>query len=420
MPLYHYKGLNSKGKQTTGVVDADNPRDLKEQLRRDGVFISEYVETTRGGEKRKVGGEKQGSEDFDLGSLLTRISIMEVAEITRQLSTLARAGIPVVEAIAAISEQLENKKLKAVMSRVKRDVSEGASLASALREHPKVFGDLYVNMVHAGESSGNLDVVFDRLADFTESQVRLRAKLMGALMYPIIMAGLGMVIVSLMMLFVVPKISEMFDEMGAELPLITRILIGSSNFAQTFWPLILLGGIVGVGAFARWRRSEDGKPKWDRFVLRVPVFGPLIRMLNIARFARTLSTLLASGVPILSAMTICRSVLTNNVLGDAVDEAREAVKEGQSIADPLKRSGQFPAMVTHMVAVGEKSGELEGMLGNVADSYEIQVDSKITQLTSVMEPVVIVIMGISVAFLVFAILMPMMQMNEVIANGGAG
>ncbi|MEZ4269121.1 MAG: type II secretion system inner membrane protein GspF [Myxococcota bacterium] len=418
MPLYHYKGLNSKGKSTAGVVDADNPRDLKEQLRRDGVFISEYVETTRGGEKRKVGGEKQGSKDLDLRGMMTRISVMEVAEITRQLSTLARAGIPVVEAIGAIAEQLENKKLKAVMSRVKRDVSEGAALANALREHPKVFSDLYVNMVHAGESSGNLDVVFDRLADFTESQVRLRAKLMGALMYPIIMAGLGMVIVTLMMLFVVPKISEMFDEMGADLPLITKILIGASDFAQTFWPLIFLVGVFGSGAFSRWRRSEEGKPKWDRFVLKVPVFGPLIRMLNIARFARTLSTLLASGVPILQAMTICRSVLTNHILGVAVDDAREAVKEGQSIADPLKRSGQFPAMVTHMVAVGEKSGDLESMLGNVADSYEIQVDSKITQLTSVMEPVVIVIMGISVAFLVFAILMPMMQMNEVISSGG--
>ncbi len=418
MPLYHYKGLNSKGKQTAGVVDADNPRDLKELLKRDGVFISEYVETTRGGEKRKVGGDKHGSKDVDLRSMMTRISIMEVAETTRQLSTLAHAGIPVVEAIGAIADQLENKKLKAVMSRVKRDVNEGASLANALREHPKVFSDLYVNMVHAGESSGNLDVVFDRLADFTESQVRLRAKLMGALMYPIIMAGLGMIIVTLMMLFVVPKISEMFDEMGADLPLITKILIGASDFAQTFWPLIILLAVVGTGTFSRWRRSEAGKPKWDHFVLKVPVFGPLIRMLNIARFARTLSTLLASGVPILLAMTICRSVLTNDILGVAVDDAREAVKEGQSIAEPLKRSGQFPAMVTHMVAVGEKSGALESMLGNVADSYEIQVDSKITQLTSVMEPVVIVIMGISVAFLVFAILMPMMQMNEVISAGG--
>lgn len=418
MPLYHYKGLNTKGKQTAGVVDADNPRDLKEQLKRDGVFISEYVETTRGGEKRKVGGDKHGSQDVDLRSMMTRISIMEVAETTRQLSTLARAGIPVVEAIGAIAEQLENKKLKAVMSRIKRDVNEGASLANALREHPKVFSELYVSMVHAGESSGNLDVVFDRLADFTESQVRLRAKLVGALMYPVIMAGIGMVIVTLMMLFVVPKISEMFEEMGADLPLITKILIGASDFAQTFWPLIILLGVGGTGAFSRWRRSEDGKPKWDRFVLKVPVFGPLIRMLNIARFARTLSTLLASGVPILSAMTICRAVLTNHVLGVAVDDAREAVKEGQSIADPLKRSGQFPAMVTHMIAVGEKSGDLESMLGNVADSYEIQVDSKVMQLTSVMEPVVIVIMGISVAFLVFAILMPMMQMNEVISAGG--
>ncbi|MGM0576675.1 MAG: type II secretion system inner membrane protein GspF [Myxococcota bacterium] len=419
MPIYEYKGLDKRGKQTHGVMDADNPRALKERLRRDGVFLSQYVETDRGGKKRKVGGEKAGSREVQVLDALRRVKIMEVAEVTRQMATLIRAGIPMVDAIGAIAEQLENPKFKHVLSQVKRSVSEGSSLASALKEHPRIFGDLYVNMVHAGESSGNMDVVFDRLADFTEAQVRLRAKLMGALMYPIIMMGLGLVIVTLMMLFVVPKISEMFEEMGAQLPLITRILIGSSEFFQTFWPLIFLLGIGGAIYWSRWRRSEKGKPKWDAFTLKVPIFGPLIRMLNVARFARTLSTLLGSGVPILTAMNIVRSVIGNHTLSEVVDEAREAVKEGQSIADPLKTSGEFPPMVCHMVSVGEQSGELEAMLGNVADSYEIQVDSKITQLTSVLEPVMIVVMGVSVAFLVFAILMPMMQMNEVIASGGA-
>ena len=419
MPIYEYKGLNAKGKNVNGVVDADNPRSLKEKLQRDGIFLSQYTETDRSGGQRSVGGEQQGSAD--VGSFLSRfkrIKVIEVAEITRQLSTLIHAGIPVVESLNAVSDQLENQRLKRVVSQIKRAVSEGSSLKDALAVHPTVFAPLYINMVGAGEQSGSLDIVFERLSDFTESQVRLRAKLMGAMMYPIIMMVLGLIIVSLMMLFVVPKISEMFEEMGAELPFITQLLIGASEIFQTWWPVIFLLTIGGVVGFGRWRRTEAGKAKWDRFVLKVPVFGPLIRMLSISRFARTLSTLLASGVPILSAMTIVRSILTNETLAVAVDDARDAVREGEPIAEPLKRSKQFPPMVTHMIAVGEKSGQLESMLGNVAQSYEIQVDSKIQALTSVLEPVMIVFMGGAVAFLVFAILMPMMQMNEVVSGGG--
>ena len=418
MPIYDYKGLSSKGKNVSGVLDADSPRALKERLQRDGVFLSQYVETSRGGGKRKVGGEQAGSRDVSLAQTLRRIKVIEVAEVTRQLATLLHAGIPMVESLSAVTEQLENPKLKAVMSQVKQSVSEGASLALALKEHPKVFPNLYVNMVDAGENSGNLDIVFQRLSEFTEGQVRLRAKLMGAMTYPIIMVGLGLAIVTMMMLFVVPKIAEMFDEMGAQLPLITRMLIGASEFMQTFWPLLIVGSVAGVYGFKRWRRSEAGKPSWDRFVLKVPVFGGLIRMLSIERFARTLGTLLASGVPILTAMDIVRTIVTNETLAKVIDDAREAVQEGEPIAEPFIRSREFPPMVTHMIAIGERSGQLEPMLANVADSYQIQVDSKIAQLTSVLEPVMILFMGASVAFLVFAILMPMMQMNEVIASGG--
>ena len=421
MPIYEYKGLNAKGKNVSGVADADSPRSLKDKLQRDGVFLSQYVETGRKGDQRKVGGVQAGSQDVSsLRASLKRIKIIEVAEVTRQLSTLIHAGIPVVESLTAVGDQLENQKFKRIMTQVKQMVSEGASLKDALAQHPKVFPELYVNMVGAGETSGNLDVVFDRLSDFTENQVRLRAKLMGAMMYPVIMMGLGFVIVTLMMLFVVPKISEMFEEMGAELPFITQVLISTSEIFQDFWYLIFALIVGGIWGFNRWRKSETGRPVWDRMVLKIPVFGPLIRMLSISRFARTLSTLLASGVPILTAMNIVRSILTNETLAVVIDDAHDAVKEGEPIADPLKRSKQFPPMVTHMIAIGEKSGQLESMLGNVADSYEIQVDSKITQLTAVLEPVMILVMGAAVAFLVFAILMPMMQMNEVISSGGGG
>jgi len=418
MPVYEYKGLNAKGKQTKGVLDADSPRDLKDRLKRQGVYMSEYVETDRGGKRRKVGGEQAASQDVSLGQMMRRITLFEVAELTRQLATLSRAGIPLVESLAALTDEHDNPKLKRVMSQVKRSVSEGMSLANALQAHPTVFPPIYVNMVNAGETSGNLDIVLDRLATLTESQVRLRGKLMGALMYPIIMVFLGGVIITLMMLFVVPKMAEMFEEMGAQLPMVTRILITFSEFVAGWWPLIFLTMIGGFVGFTRWRKSETGKPTWDRFTLQVPIFGPLIRLLNVARFARTLSTLLASGVPILTAMSIVESIMDNHVLASVVESAREAVKEGSAVADTLRQSGEFPAMVCHMVAIGERSGELESMLGNVADSYEAHVDSKVQMLTSVLEPVMIVIMGGAVAFLVFAILQPMMNMNELFASGG--
>ncbi|MDP6943750.1 MAG: type II secretion system inner membrane protein GspF [Myxococcota bacterium] len=420
MPIYEYKGLNAKGKQTNGLLDADSPRDLKDRLKRQGIYMSEYVETDRGGKRRKVGGEQTGSKEVSFADMIRRITLLEVAELTRQLATLSRAGIPLVESLAALTDEHENPKLKRVMSQVKRAVSEGSSLANALQAHPTVFPPIYVNMVNAGESSGNLDIVFDRLATLTESQVRLRGKLMGALMYPVIMVFLGGIIITLMMLFVVPKMAEMFEEMGAQLPAVTRILIGFSEFVSDWWPLIFLSLIGSVVGFNRWRVSESGKPTWDAFTLRVPIFGPLIRMLNVARFARTLSTLLASGVPILTAMSIVESIINNHVLSSVVEEAREAVKEGSAVADTLKQSGEFPSMVCHMVAIGERSGELESMLGNVADSYEAHVDSKVMALTSVLEPVMIVVMGGAVAFLVFAILQPMMNMNELFASGGLG
>jgi general secretion pathway protein F len=417
MPIYEYKGLSKKGKSVTGLVDADSPRELKERLKREGTFLTQYTETGRAGEKRTVGGEKAGSREVEL-SLFKRIKLIEVAEFTRQLATLVRAGIPVVDALSALSEQLENEKFKRVTSQVKRAVSEGASLGDALRAHPKVFPPLYSNMVGAGESSGNLEAVFARLADFMEGQVKLRSKLMGAMMYPLIMMGLGFIIVTMMMLFVVPMIKDIFDEMGKELPFITKVLIGTSDFFVDYWWLIFSVVIGGIVWFLRWRKSESGKPRWDRFTLKVPIFGPLIRMMSIARFTRTLATLLASGVPILSAMNIVRTIITNSVLANVVEDAREAVKEGQSIAEPLRRSKEFPSMVTHMIAVGEKSGELEAMLGNVADSYEVQVEGRVAALSSVLEPIMIVVMGAAIAFLVFAILMPMMQMGSLGRDGG--
>lgn len=411
MPIYEYKGLSTKGKAVAGVLDADSPRSLKERLGREGVFLSEYVESRGGAETRRAG-QQAGSREVRFGAMFQRVKLVELSEMTRQLATLIRSGIPLVEAIGAIADQLENPLFKRIMSQVKRAVSEGSSLANALGKHPKVFSTLYINMVAAGEQSGMLDTVFDRLSDFLESQVKLRTKVKGAMMYPIIMLCIAGLIIALMTLLVIPKMQDLFERMGKELPFLTEMMIALSEFMQSFWWLLLILLIGAVVLWSRWKKSEAGKPKWDAFVLKLPVFGHLIRLTSVARFARTLATLLAAGVPILNALAITRSIVENHVLSEVLEEAREAVKEGHPIAEPLRRSGEFPAMVCHMIAVGERSGELEQMLGNVANSYELQVDSKVSSLTSVLEPMMIVVMGGIVGLMALAVMLPLMDMGN--------
>ncbi|GMV41237.1 MAG: hypothetical protein AMXMBFR64_29530 [Myxococcales bacterium] len=420
MAVFEYKGLNAKGKPVTGVLDADNPRVLKMNLRKDGIFLTEYAETDKGGAKKAVvkGTLKTaGSKDVELGRMFQRVKLMDVAIVTRQLATLIKAGIPVVDSLSATIDQTENPKLKSVLTAVRQQINEGSSLANALAQHPKTFSEMFVNMVRAGESSGTLDLVFLRLADFIEGQVKLRTKLIGSMMYPVIMVVLGFVIVSLMMVFVIPKITEMFAEMGATLPWQTRMLIGASDFFRSWWFLIF--GAMGGAAwwFRKWKAGEAGRARWDGMILKFPIFGELNRMIAITRFSTTFGTLLASGVQLLVALDIVKSVLNNVVLAQVIDDARTGIREGESIAGPLKRSGQFPPMVTHMIAIGEKSGQLTEMLTNVSSAYEAQVESRVGQLTAVLEPVMLVLMGIGVAFLVFAILMPMLQMNEAISGG---
>ena len=417
MPVYEYIGRTQGGKTVKGVLDVDSVRALKMALRRDRVFLTEYKETSAkgGGAAVKAGvKQKAGSRDVDFNEMLTRISPMDVAEMTRQLATLVRAGVPLVDSMSAIVDQTENPKLKRVLAQVRTDLNEGASFHKALEKHARVFGPTYVNMVRAGESSGTLEIVLSRLADFTESQVRLRNRIIGALTYPVIMLIISLLIVAAMMILVVPKITIMFEDLGAELPLITRVLIFLSDMMTNWWPLMVLAAVGAWVAFERWRRTEDGEERWDRMLLKVPVLGDLVRKIAIARFSRTLSTLLSSGVPLLTAMEIVENVVANRVLAAVLSEARVAIREGDTISGPLKRSSEFPPMVVHMVSIGERSGELENMLKNVSDSYENQVDSRVQALTSILEPIMIVGMGILVAFLVAAILLPMMKLTSAV------
>lgn len=404
MPVYAFKGFDAAGKNVSGTRDADSPKAIKLVLRKEGLFPTEIKES-----RAKATPGKEKKEAFSWGS---GVSAQELAVATRQLATLVNAGITLVQSLTALVDQIDNQNFKTVFAAVKSRVNEGASFADALGDHPKIFTELYISMVRAGEHSGALDIVLDRLADFTESQAELRGKLIGTMIYPVIMVIMATLVTGILFTFVIPKITKIFESQKMVLPLPTIVVMGISNFFRDYWWLILPLSLAAVFAVRAYITSKTGSKKWDKLILRAPVFGPLVRMVAIARFSRTLATLLASGVPLLTAFDIVKAVVQNQTLRQVIEAAREAVKEGEDIANPLKRSGEFPAMVTHMISIGEKSGELEDMLGNIARSYESQVDRRLGVMTSLLEPALIVVMGVVVMIIVLAIILPMLKMTE--------
>jgi general secretion pathway protein F len=407
MAVYQYTGLEiASGKQVKGFRDADNAKALRGLLRRDGVLLTSAEEDAQA-EVRK------GSEFRPL-AFLSRPSTSDVAVMTRQLATLVRAGIPLVEAISALIDQVEKESLVKVLSALREGLKEGTAFARCLEQHPKVFPPLYINMVAAGEASGTLENVLERLADFMERQARLKSKVVSALTYPVLLTLIAMVLVGVLMVAVVPKVTAIFDSMGQELPWYTQLLIFVSNTLSSLWWLFLLLIAGGVYWFRRYIATAKGKMAWHKFLLRVPVFGRLNLLVAVARMSSTLATLLSSGVPLLKAMDIVRNVLGNVELEEVISSAIGSIREGESIAEPLKRSGRFPPMVTHMIAVGERSGQLEQMLENVSNAYEADVTTKVAMLTAMLEPMIIVVMGGMVFFIAVAILMPLVQMNQLV------
>lgn len=407
MAVFEYTGIEeSSGKSVKGYRDAESPRALRALLRKDGVLLTSAHE---GNEKKA-----KKNNDIDLFAFLRRISGGDVAVMTRQLATLVRAGIPLVESLAALTEQVEKEQMVRVLSSVSESLKEGTSFSKSLQLHPRVFPPLYINMVAAGEASGMLELVLERLADFMESQARLKGKLTAALAYPIAMAVFASGLITFLMVTVVPQLTSIFENLGQALPWYTQLLIFSSNTITDLWWLILLVGGGGFYGFVKWKHTEKGHLAWDGFQLSMPLFGRLNLLAALARFTRTLSTLLGSGVQLLPAMEIGRNVLENVKLENVITEAIGSIREGESIAEPLKRSGQFPPMVTHMIAVGEKSGQLEQMLQNVSQAYESEVETKIGTVTSLLEPIMIVVMGGAVGFIVVSIMMPLMEMNNLV------
>ncbi|HEX9577126.1 MAG TPA: type II secretion system F family protein, partial [Myxococcales bacterium] len=335
MPVFEYTGLTEAGKSVRGIRDAESSKALRSVLRKDGVYLTE----ARPAEAGAVAGEQKTglAREVDVGAMLgfTGVSSQDLAIATRQLATLVGAGIPLVEALTALVDQIEQPRLKRIMGMVKQKVNEGSSLADALKEHQKVFTDLYVNMIRAGESSGALDVVLVRLADFTEAQAALRNKLIGAMLYPAIMVLVGITIVGILFVAVIPKVTKIFEDMNVALPWTTRILIATSSFASDYWYLLLAGIPLAVWGLRRWLRTPRGRAWWDARQLTLPIFGQLLRMLAISRFAKTLGTLLSSGVPLLTAMDIVKNIVHNSLLAGVIENARDAIREGESIAAPL-------------------------------------------------------------------------------------
>jgi general secretion pathway protein F len=403
--VFEYRGiLVGTGKPVKGVRDAENPKVLRAALRKEGVMLTSATE--------ERGAEKKQRRGVDLKALLGRPSTSDIAMLTRQLATLLRAGMPLFESLDALIEQVEKESLKRVLTQVREQVREGTSFAKALEAHPKVFPALYANMVRAGEASGTMEAVLSRLTQFLSAQAKLKSKVGSALLYPCLLMLIGGGVVSGLMIGVVPNMTAIFASMDQALPWYTALLIFTSELMAGYWWVgVILGG-AGVYFFRRWVRTPAGRLRWDTFLLRVPLFGRLIQRIAIARFARTLATLLSSGVALLTAMDIVRSVLGNAALEKVVAEAIGSIREGQSIAEPLKRSGRFPPLVTRMIATGEKSGQLEEMLESVSDAYEEEVETHVQMLTSALEPIIIVAMGGAVGFIALSILMPLVQMSS--------
>jgi general secretion pathway protein F len=393
------------------VADAENVRAARMKLKKQGLSVYEIAE--KSGSAAVAKATTPGSSAAAPGFFSGKVGIKDVSMMTRQLASLIKANIQLVEALHAMVEQSEHPLIKIVLSQVRQDVNEGLSLSKAMSKHPRVFDNIFVNMVEAGEASGTLSVILLRLADLKEAQMRLRTKIVSGMTYPILMLFVATVLMIAIFTFVLPQLKTVFESMNKKMPPMTVFLMSTSDIIVSYWYLLLGGLLSGIFFFVKWKNSKGGRPSWDAMKLKFPVFGSLIRMIGVQRFTATMATLLGSGVPILNALTIARNLVGNTLLATAIGNARENITEGQSIAGPLSKSGQFPPLVIHMISIGEKTGELPAMLENVSQNYEEQVSSRIDGLTSLLEPLMIVGMGGMVGFIVLSVFMPLLDLSNI-------
>ena len=412
MPVYEYTALNAQGKKQKGVLDADSLSAARQKIRREGSYPVEIKETRlRGKGKNTKGTDRKNILALQFGS---RIKQQEIHVATRQLATLLGAGIPLVPALTGLVEQTTNKSLQTKITEIKDSVNEGNSLTSSLAEHPRLFSKIYINLVQAGEASGSLDVVLERLAEVGERQQAMRSRIAAALIYPIFMALVGIGVLFLLITFIVPSITKVFTDRDQALPLPTTILISISDFLQNYWVFIIIlivGCLIGIRFFIR---QAKGQRIWDKLKLSLPVLSDLNIKIAAATLGRTMSSLLQSGVPLITSLQIVKNILNNVLLADVMDLAAEELEKGKSLSGVLRGNKYFTPMLIQMIAVGEQSGSLEKMLEKAADSYEKEVETKIMAMTSMIEPIMILVMGMAVSFIVVSILLPIFEMNQLI------
>lgn len=407
MPVYEYSALNQKGKTTQGVINADSSVSARQKLRADMLFpvsIKEVADTS----------PDQTTSRTAIFKYFKRVRPLELAAVTRQLATLTGAGFPLVSALETLMPQAKSRSLQQTLAKVKERVVEGGTFAQALEQFPGTFTPVYINMVRAGESSGTLELILDRLADITEKQEVLKARIQAALAYPLLMALVGTVVVFFLLTAVVPNILTIFSDLGQTLPLPTRILMGLSHFFSRFWPFFLLLLCIGGVAYFLLNRTPKGRFNIDRTRLKIPFIGNLIRQLAAARISRTLGSLLENGVPMMQALEIVQNVTGNMVLSKAVAATAKDVGQGKPLGMTMSRHPVFPSLFVQMVTVGEQSGELETMLGKVADIYDTDVQQRIMTITAMLEPIMILLMGVIVGFIVLSICLPIFEMNQLV------
>ena len=403
MPVFNYKALKKDGGNEAGVIDADSPKEARLKLRGRSLHVTTLEEIKEG--------KAAGPRPFRFRR--RRVKLTEVSALTRQLATLLQSGIPLMGALTAVLEQAEDAVLKTVLMDIREKVGQGVTFSDALEQHPLVFGELYVNMVRAGEAAGTLDKVMFRISDYLYARNRIQQKIMAALTYPAIMLLIGTAVVTILLAFVVPRILDVVQRHGeAALPLPTEILLLVTGVIRGYWWALLAGIVVCVVSFRRYVRTPAGKLWWDTFRLEVPVIGPLLRKAAISRFCVTFATLLESGVPVLESLTVVRRVVDNELLAQNIELIRTKVAEGADIATPLKQTKVFPPVVGYMIAVGEEAGNLEQLLQRIAQSYDEEVEIAAQRLTSLLEPLMIVVMALIVAFIVLSILLPIFQMGN--------
>ena len=404
MPIYQYEAIDAKGRAKKGTVDADTARDAREKLRRQDIRVTQMERLDATGRPKK--GDKPKL------SLERRVNVRELAILTRQFSTLLGSGVHLSEALNVLVEQIQDRKMEVVYRDLREKIVGGSGLADALSFHPNYFSDLYINMVRAGEASGNLDEILARLADYLQKQANLRGKIAAAMTYPAVMVFVGLGVVIFLMSYVVPRITGILAKKGDALPAPTEILMLISDLFKNYW-WGALAGLLALAIFMRLSLStEKGRLWFDTWILRVPVIGTLLQKSAISRFTVTLSTLLKSGLPALDALSIVSKVVNNALLSQIITQVADRILEGADIATPLRKSRMFPPMVGYMIAVGEQSGELEGILDRISETYEEEIDLSIQRLTALIEPVIIVVLAVVVGFIIMAVLLPLLQFDS--------